>query len=221
MLAHSRPDFGPSNHLFWASSAFKLFEAGLRSLKSAFSGQQCLQVIRGRTLVPRIAFFGPAVPSSYSRPDFGPSNQLFRASSAFKLFEAGLRSLESTFLGQQCLQVIRGRTSVPRIAFFGPAVPSSHSRPDFGPSNRLFQASSAFKSFEARLRSLESPFSGQQCLQVIRGRTSVSRIAFFGPAVPSSYSSPDFGPSNRLFRTSSTFKLFEAGLRTLESSFTV
>jgi hypothetical protein len=45
----------------------------------------------------RIVFFGPAVPSSYSRLGFGPSNCLFRASSAFKLFEAGLRSLELSF----------------------------------------------------------------------------------------------------------------------------
>jgi hypothetical protein len=88
-------------------------------------------------------------------------------------------------------------------------------------SNRLFRASSAFKLFEAGLRSLESPFSGQQCLQVIRGWASVPRIAFFGPAVPSSYSRLGFGPSNRLFRASSTFKLFEDGLRSLESSFTV
>jgi hypothetical protein len=124
MLAHSRPEFGPSDHLFRASSAFKLFEAGLRSLESPFSGQQCLQVIRGWTSVPRITFFGPAVPSSYSRPDFGPSNRLFRASSAFKLFEAGLRSLESPFSGQQHLQVIRGRASVPRIVFYGLAIPS-------------------------------------------------------------------------------------------------
>jgi hypothetical protein len=51
----------------------------------------------------RIAFFGPAVPSGYSRLGFGPSNYLFRASSAFKLFEAGLRSLELSFSGQQCL----------------------------------------------------------------------------------------------------------------------
>jgi hypothetical protein len=149
MLAHSRPGFGPSSGLFRASSAFELFEAGLRSLESPFSGQQCLRVIRGRTSVPRIAFFGPAVPSSYSRPDFGPSNRLFRASSAFELFEAGLRSLESPFSGQQCLQVIRGRTLVPRIAFFGPAAPSSYSRLGFGPSNHLLRSSNIFKNVRA------------------------------------------------------------------------
>jgi hypothetical protein len=94
---YSRQDFGPSNCFFWASSAFKLFEAGLRSLELFLSGQQRLQVIRGRTLVPRIVSFGPAAPSSYSRQDFGPSNCFFRASSAFKLFEAGLWSLELSF----------------------------------------------------------------------------------------------------------------------------
>jgi hypothetical protein len=52
----------------------------------------------------------------------------FRASSAFKIFEAGLRSLELLFSGQQRLQDIRGRASVPRIAFFGPAAPSRYSR---------------------------------------------------------------------------------------------
>jgi hypothetical protein len=51
MLAHSMLGCGPSNCLFRASSAFKLFEAGLRSLELSFSGQQCLQVIRGRALV--------------------------------------------------------------------------------------------------------------------------------------------------------------------------
>jgi hypothetical protein len=126
-------------------------------------------------------------------------------------------------LGKECLlpQVIQGRTSVLRIVFFGPAVPSSYLRPDFGPSNRPFRASSAFKLFEGGLRSFESSFSGQKCLQVIRGRTSVLRIVFFGPAVPSSYLRPDFGPSNRPFRASSAFKLFEAGLRTPELFFTV
>jgi hypothetical protein len=93
------------------------FEVGLRSLKSPFSGQLRLQDIRGRASVPRIAFFGPAAPSRYSRQSFGPSNCLFRASSAFKIFEAGLRSLELPFLGQQRLQDIRGRASVPRIVF--------------------------------------------------------------------------------------------------------
>jgi hypothetical protein len=84
------------------------------------------------------------LPSSYSRPDFRPSNRLFRASSDFKLFEARLRSLESSFSGQQCLQVIRGRTLVPRIVFFGPATPSSYSRLGFGPSNCFRQSSDTF-----------------------------------------------------------------------------
>jgi hypothetical protein len=112
---------------FRASSAFKIFEAGLRSLELFLSGQQCLQDIRGRSSVPRIVSFGPAAPSRYSRQVFGPSNYFFWASSAFKifkaglrslelsfrvrsafeLFEAGLRSLELSFSAQQCLQSVR------------------------------------------------------------------------------------------------------------------
>jgi hypothetical protein len=125
-----------SNWVFRARNACS-FDAGLRSLKSSFSGQQCLQVIRGRTSVPRIVFFRSAVPSSYSRPDFGPSNRLFRASSAFKLFEARLRSLESSFSGQQCLQAIRGWASVPRIVLDGLAIPLKCLSLNHGPSKRI------------------------------------------------------------------------------------
>jgi hypothetical protein len=117
-----------SNCLFRASSAFKLFEAGLRSLELYFSGQQCLQVIRGWASAPQIVFFGPAVPSSYSRLGFGLSNCLFRASSAFKLFEAGLRILELSFLAQQCLQSVRAMDL--RIIPFKPAAPLYYSGMD-------------------------------------------------------------------------------------------
>jgi hypothetical protein len=170
------------------------------SLESLSSDQQCLQVIRGWASVSRIIFFGPAVPSSYSRLGFGPSNCLFRLSNTFKLFEAALRSLELSFSGQQCLQVIRGWASVPRIIFFGPAVPSSYSRLGFGPSNCVFRLSNAFKLFEAGLRSLELSFSGQQCLQVIRGCSSSSRIIFFGSAMPSKCSSLNYGSSKHIPR---------------------
>jgi hypothetical protein len=43
----------------------------------------------------------------------------FRASSAFKIFEAGLRPLELFLSGQQRLQEARGGTSAPRIVFSG------------------------------------------------------------------------------------------------------
>jgi hypothetical protein len=79
-----------SNCFFRASSAFKIFEAGLWSLELLFSGQQRLQDIRGGTLIPRFVSFGPAAPSRYSRRDFDPSICFFRASSAFKIFKAGL-----------------------------------------------------------------------------------------------------------------------------------
>jgi hypothetical protein len=136
LSTYSRQGFGPSNCLFWASSAFDIFEAGLRSLELSLSGQQCLRHVRGRTSVPRIISFGPAASSTCSRQDFGPSNYLFQASSAFDMFEAGLWSLELSLSGQQRLRHIRGRASVPRIISFRPAAPSGYSRPGFGPLNR-------------------------------------------------------------------------------------
>jgi hypothetical protein len=96
------------------------------------------------------------------------SNCLFRASSAFKLFEAGLWSLELSFSGQQCLQVIRGWASVPRIVFFGPAVPSGYSRLGFGPSSCLVRPSNAFKAVEFELRTFESSLSSRQRHYTIR-----------------------------------------------------
>jgi hypothetical protein len=117
-----------------------------------------------------------------------------------RFFEDSVFCFELGFLSEECL-FIRCWAVVPRIVFFGSAVPS--------------------KLFEAGLWSLELSFSGQQCLQVIRGRALVLRIVFFGLAVPLSYSRPSFGPSNRLFRASSALKLFEAGLRSLELFFTV
>jgi hypothetical protein len=112
-------------------------------LELSLLGQQCLQVIQGWAPVPRIVSFGPAVPSSYSRLGFGPSNCLFRASSAFKLFEAGLWFLELSFSGQQCLQVIRGWALVPRVVLFGLAMLSRRSSLNYEPSNHPFRAGSA------------------------------------------------------------------------------
>jgi hypothetical protein len=65
---------------------------------------------------------------------------------------------------------------------------------------------------------LEILSPGQQCLQIIRAWASVSRIIFFGPAVPYNYSSLGFGPSNYLLQASSAFKLFGFGLWSLELS---
>jgi hypothetical protein len=155
---YSRNDFGPSNCSLRAGSALKIFEERLWSLELLPSGRQRPQDIRGRTLVPRIAPFGPAAPSRYSRKDFGPSNCSFRAGSALKIFEEGLWSLELLLSGRQRPQDIRGRTLVPRIVLFGPAAPSRCSRQGFGPSDYPFRASSAFEIFEVRLRSFESPF---------------------------------------------------------------
>jgi hypothetical protein len=148
-------------------------------LELSLSGQQRLQDIRDRISVPRTVSFGPAAPSRYSKQGFGPSNCFFRASSAFKIFEAGLWSLELLLSGQQRLQDIRSRTSVPRIVSFGPAAPSRYSRRGFSPSNC---------------------FLGQQYLQIVRGRVSILRIAFFGLVMLSKNSSSSCRPSNHPFR---------------------
>jgi hypothetical protein len=115
-----------------------LDDSAILPSKLFLSGQQRLRCIRGRTSVPRVIPFGPAAPSMYSGKDFGPSSYPFRASSAFDVFEAGLRSLELSLSGQQRLRCIRGRTSVPRVISFGPAVPSRHSRQGFDLSSGFF-----------------------------------------------------------------------------------
>jgi hypothetical protein len=102
-----------SNCLFRASSAFKLFEAGLRSLELSFSGQQCLQVFRGWASVPRIVFFEPVVPPGYSRPGFGPSSCLVRPGNAFKAVKFELRTFESSLLSRQRHYTIRVWMSEP------------------------------------------------------------------------------------------------------------
>jgi hypothetical protein len=161
-----------------------------------FRGPLCTSLLRhsnlhrifSRRFYPfalRVISFGPAAPSMYSRQDFGPSSYFFRASSAFDVFEAGLRSLELFLSGQQRFRCIRGRTSVPRVISFGLAVPLRHSKQDLGPSSYLFRAISAFETFEAGLRFLELPLSGQQRLRDIRGRASIFRAASFDPIIPS------------------------------------
>jgi hypothetical protein len=107
-------------------------------------GQQCLQIIRAWASVPRIIFFGPAVPSNYLSSGFGPSNYLLRASSAFKLFEFRLQSLELFSLSQQRLCIIRVRVPVPRIVCFGPAAPQLYSSLGFGPFNLHLSAIGIF-----------------------------------------------------------------------------
>jgi hypothetical protein len=208
--------FGPSNLFLRASSAYELFECGLRSFESLPSGQQRLRIIRVRASVPQISSFGPAAPPNYSSAGFGPSNLFLRASSASELFECGFRSLESLPSGQQRLRIIRVRASVPRTSSFGPAMPPNYSSAGFGPSNLFLRASNAFELFECGLRSLESLPLGQQRLRIIRVRTSVPRISFFGLAAPPYYSSVSSGPSNRFFWASSASILFECELWSLE-----
>jgi hypothetical protein len=168
-----------SNWVFRARNACS-FEAGLRSPESPFSGQQRLRDIRGRTSVPRIAFFGPAAPSSYSRLNFGSPNHLFRASSAFKIFEAGLRFPESPFSGQQRLQDLRGRASVPRIISFGPAAPSGYSRQGFGPSNCLFRPMMPSKRSSSSCGPSNHPFRACSATVLFKYRRLNPRNAFLG-----------------------------------------
>jgi hypothetical protein len=112
-------------------------------------------LLRGNFRSLELSLFGPAAPSTYSSAGFDPSNYLFS--------------------GQQRLQHIRVRASIPRIisfransafdifecglrslelSLFGPAAPSTYSSAGFGPLNRLFRASNALNIFEAGFRTL-------------------------------------------------------------------
>jgi hypothetical protein len=75
---YSRRDFGPSNYCPFGPAAPSRYS------RRGFGPSNCPS--------------GLAAPSRYSGRDFGPSNCFFRASSAFKIFEAGLRSLELSLL---------------------------------------------------------------------------------------------------------------------------
>jgi hypothetical protein len=90
-------------------------------------------------------------------------------------------------------------------------VPSSYSNSGFSPSNYFLWANSASELLEHGLWTSRILSSGQQCLQVVRGWASVPQIVFFGPAVPSKYSSLNFGLSNHLFRAGSASTLFGYG----------
>jgi hypothetical protein len=121
-------------------------------------GQQCLHVIRVRASVPQNCLFGPAAPPNYLSLGSGPSNLPLRASSASKLFELGLWSLESSSSGQQRLWIIRVWASFPQIIFFGPAAPQLYSGLGFGPLELHLLATSAFILFGCRSLPFESLF---------------------------------------------------------------
>jgi hypothetical protein len=116
----------------------------------------------------------------------------------FIFFECGL-----SCPSKRTTHIIRVRASVPRIVFIGLAVPPNYSSAGFGPSHRFLRASNAFTLFEFGLQSLESFYSGQLRLCVIRVRALVPRIILFGPAAPLRYSTTGFGPSNYSLRASS------------------
>jgi hypothetical protein len=148
----------------------------LDRLEILSSGQQCLQIIRAWASVPRIIFFGPAVPCNYSSLGFGPSNYLLRASSAFKLFGLGLRSLELSSLGQQHLCIIQVRGPVPRIILFGPAAPQLHSSLGSDPFNSCLSTIGIFVWAPVGLRSLKSLFRAINALR--------SKYPNFGGNIP-------------------------------------
>jgi hypothetical protein len=148
----------------------------------------------------RIISFGPSAPSTYSSQVSGPSNYLFRAISAFDIFESGLRTLELSLLGHLRLRHIRVRSPDPQIISFGPAAPSIYSSQVSGPSNYLFRAISAFDIFESGLRSLELSLSTLQRLRDIRGRALIFRVASFDPIIPSENPGSNFGSLNHPFR---------------------
>jgi hypothetical protein len=58
---------------FQASSAFKIFEAGLRSLELFFWASSAFKIFEAGLWSLEL-FFGLAAPSRYSRQGFGPSN---------------------------------------------------------------------------------------------------------------------------------------------------
>jgi hypothetical protein len=174
-LTHPRGLLGKITSVNRQHRSHIIFECGLLVPWKVFSGQQRLGIIRVRVLlslessslgqqhlrtiplwasVPRIVFIGPTAPPNYSSAGFGPSNHFLWASSAFALFECGLRSIESSSLGQQRLRIIWVWALVPRIVFIGPTTPLNYSRAGFGPSNHFLRASSAFTLFKCGLWSL-------------------------------------------------------------------
>jgi hypothetical protein len=197
-------------------TAYIIRVRAILSLELLFRVFSTCIIIRVRTLYPSNRFIRPSTPPYYSSAGIIVPRIAYRTNSASELFECGLRSLEWFSLGQQHLYFIRGRASVPRMVFFGPAAPLLYSRAGFGPSNGFLRASSASTLFDCRLRSLESSSSGQQRLQITRVWASVSRIVFIGPTVPPNYLSVGFCPSSYSLWASSAFTLFECGLWSLE-----
>jgi hypothetical protein len=120
-------------------------------------------------------------------PDQNCFELSFRASSAFKLFEAGLRSLELSFRASSAFKLFEAGLRSLELSF---------------------RASSAFEIFEAGPRSLKLFLSGQQRLQAIRSWVSTLRIALFDPVVHSKNSSSSCRPLNHLFRACNIVMLF-------------
>jgi hypothetical protein len=144
---------------------------------------------------------------------------LLRASSASELFEFVLRSLESLFLGQPCLRIIRVRAPIPRITFFLLAVPPDYSSLGSGPSKPFLWANSASELFEFGLQSLESLSSSQQRPRVIRVWASVPQVIFFGPLAPQLYSGLSFEPLESHLLAISIFIPFGCRSLSFESLF--
>jgi hypothetical protein len=134
-----------------------------------------------RASVPRIIFFGPAVPLHYSSAGFGPSNHFIRASNAFILFECGRYCPSNCFFGLATPWYYSSTgVIVPQIAFFGPAAPPYSLSAGFGPSNYFLRASSASTLFECGFPIPRITSSGHQCFHSIWIQTAVLRISISG-----------------------------------------
>jgi hypothetical protein len=93
-----------------------------KSFRIVLSGQQCLQDIREGDSVLRIVFWASSA-SKIFEAGLWSLELSFRASSASKIFEARFWSLELFLSGQQCLQDIRGGVADLRIIPFEPLAP--------------------------------------------------------------------------------------------------
>jgi hypothetical protein len=123
-LVPSREFFGPSKLSLSGQQRLRCIRDRISVPRSYLSGQQRLRCIRDRILVPRSYLSGQQRLRCIRDRISVPRSHLFRASSAFEVFEAGLRSLELSLSGQQRLHAIRGRVSIFRAVSFDSIIPS-------------------------------------------------------------------------------------------------
>jgi hypothetical protein len=183
---------------FWASSAFKIFEAGLRSLESDFRASSAFKIFEAGLRSLELSFWASSAFKIFEaglrslESDFRASSAFeifevglrslesyFRASSAFEIFEVGLRSLELFLSGQQRLQAIRGWALILQAAFFW--------------------SSNAFEEFEYELWAFEPSFSNLsfELSTLLNQQTRVLVAIYqFGCRMSNTKVSPRFATSN-------------------------